>query len=78
MATYTNMGHGMATVIFTDGDGLILKRGERREDSRTVVWIDKGVTVNNKQPMVAPIPAETSTDANKNKKEDKGKVLNKE
>ena len=67
MATYTNMGHGMATVIFTDGDGLILKRGERREDGRKVQWIDKGVAV-----------VETAQSAAKPKKEDKDKVLNKE
>lgn len=67
MATYTNMGHGMATVIFTDGDGLILKRGERRDDNRTVRWIDKGVAVVNAASNVV-----------KPKKEDKDKVLNKE
>lgn len=67
MATYTNMGHGMATVIFTDGDGLILKRGERQEDGRKVRWIDKGVAV-----------VESTPNAAKPKKEDKDKVLNKE
>lgn len=56
MKIYTNTGHNMATVIFTDGDGIILKRGERKQDLRTVRWIDTGVKVSESVKRKIPAP----------------------
>lgn len=70
MSTYTNYGHTMATVIFTDGDGFILKRGEARRDGRKVAWIDKTI-------RVASATQKDEPKATPNK-EEKSKVLNKE
>ena len=67
MKTYANSGHGMATVIFTDGDGIILKRGEKKQDPRTARWIDVGVKVSESVKRKAPDPV-------KETKEDKVKV----
>lgn len=76
MSTYTNHGHTMATVIFTDGDGFILKRGEKRRDGRQVAWIDKTVRVTTS--AVAQKVETKDAKVSTSNKEEKSKVLNKE
>lgn len=65
---YTNMGHEMATVIFADGDGIILGRGERKTDKRMVKWVDRSIRVTavpqtkqakQAKPVVEPNPVKT-------------------
>lgn len=54
---YTNMGHEMATVIFADGGGIILGRGERKTDKRMAKWIDRSIRVTAvPQPKPKPKP----------------------
>ena len=37
-------------MFFTDGDGLFLRRGEKKKDKREVVWMDKTVRVTEDKP----------------------------
>lgn len=66
---YTNMGHEMATVIFSDGGGIILGRGERKTDKRTAKWIDRSIRVT-AVPQQKPKPVKPVVESNSVKTED--------
>lgn len=66
---YTNMGHEMATVIFADGDGIILGRGERKTDKRVAKWIDRSIRVT-AVPQQKPKPAKPVVESKPAKTED--------
>lgn len=75
MKTYANNGHGLATVVFTDGGGIFLKRGEKKNDARTVRWIDKGVKVTPVvEKQVQPKPVESKPVESKDLKTDNTKL----